>query len=139
MNQIKAFFEKAKTDNELMAKLNELGEKEAQEEEIIRLAAENGFTITAEEIEQARNTQLTGELSEEELDKVAGGSLTQNRWNPEKCKEYGRTYHNCYGFLDLVRCDHYRQFATSQRSDTRHHICAMGVFDYIGNPKGEPI
>ena len=69
MEQLKAFFEKAKTDKELGEKLNALGMKGAGIDEYIALAAENGFTITAENLDEWKSS----ELSEKQLEKVAGG------------------------------------------------------------------
>ena len=66
MEQIKLFIEKAKTENELMAKLDALGAKGAGADEVVVLAAEYGFTVTKEDMEAARrqNCPHRGELSE---------------------------------------------------------------------------
>ena len=147
MNQMKAFFEKAKADESLMAKLNELGKKDAPDEEIIALAAEHGFVVTKEEIEAVKNqTTTSGELKEEDLEKVAGGGPTQNRWNPERCMNHGRTMFECTGFMQAFWCDHYRQTDTGRKETTdrgeniyiKRHQCVMGAFDYEGGKYGEP-
>ena len=70
MEQLNALIEKAKTDNELKEKINALGSKGAGDDEIVALAAEYGFTITVEQMEEMRKQK---ELSEEQLEDVAGG------------------------------------------------------------------
>ena len=74
MEQIRAFIEKAKTDKELMAKLNTLESEKYGTAEIIALAAEYGFAVTTEEIEQAAKASGTQELKEGELGEIAGGA-----------------------------------------------------------------
>ena len=81
MEQIELFIEKAQSDSELAAKLEEMRINDAGVEEFIALATEYGFTLTKEDIEQSPNDN--GELSEEQLENVAGG-------NPMK------TGDNCY-------------------------------------------
>jgi len=71
MEQLKAFIEKAKSDNELTEKLNRFGEKGAGADEYIKIAAEYGFTITEDEFEKANKAN---ELSEEQLEDIAGGT-----------------------------------------------------------------
>ena len=146
MNQIKALLEKAKSDENLMEKLNELGKKE-QDDEIIALASEHGFTITKEEMEEMKNrTTESGKLNEEDLDKVAGGGATQNRWDPNVCPNLTRTRFECVGFMQAVWCDHYKQTDTGRKIVTdrgeniyvKRHQCMMGAFDYEGGKYGEP-
>ena len=54
MEQIKLFIKKANADSDLMAKLDALGAKNAGADKIIALAAEYGFTFTAQEYEEAK-------------------------------------------------------------------------------------
>jgi len=70
MEQIKLFLEKAQSDSELAAKLEEMRVNDAGADELIAFAAEYGFTITKEELEQP--PKVSGELSEEQLEDVAG-------------------------------------------------------------------
>ena len=136
---MQAFIEKAKGDTALMAKLNEVGSSGAGEEEVVALAAEHGFTVTAEDYREAAaksNPHRRGELAEEELDSVAGGNPvgTQNRWNPEVCNKYTRTHYNCVGFMKGCWCDHYS--ANRHGSIKYRHVCSMGRFDYIADVNG---
>ena len=139
---MQAFIEKVKSDSSLMAKLDELGAAGASAEEIVALAAEHGFTVTVEDCREAAEKSCPhrrGELAEEELDSVAGGGATQNRWNPEICNNYNRTHYNCVGFLGGCWCDHYKRttYDDSNRDSIRYrHVCHMGRFDYIGNGHG---
>jgi len=71
MKQLKAFTEKAKSDQKLSEKLDALGAKGAGIDEYIELAAEYSFTVTKDELEKI---EMTEELSEEELEEVSGGS-----------------------------------------------------------------
>ena len=149
MSQIKAFFEKAKSDENLMAKLDELGKKEAPAEEIISLAAEYGFVITAEEIEQAKGLQQTGELSEEELDKVSGGFWYVDRYNDAICTPFlKRTRYECVGFLQNSHCTFYTaKYVYTKKQGywdggnvpIYRHVCARGAFDYEGTGIGTPV
>ena len=145
MNQMQAFIEKARHDKELMAKLDALGASGAGADKIIALAAEYGFTITAEDCRQAAEmagARKSGELNEEDLEAAAGGG-TQNRWNPEVCNNYSRTHYNCVGFLTWSWCDHYRRKELPPErykpSDYYQHTCVMGRYDYKGDSLGDPI
>ena len=63
---VKRFLEAVSQDREFLEKINEAATTEA----VIALAAEKGFTLTAEDLKPA----ATGELSDDELDGVAGGT-----------------------------------------------------------------
>ena len=62
--QLKAFLEKVKADTNIQEKLKAAASPEA----VIEIAKEAGFSITAEDIQSA-----TVELSDDELEQVAGG------------------------------------------------------------------
>ena len=130
MEQMQAFIEKAKSDNALMAKLDELGAAGASAEEIVALAAEHGFSITVEDYQSA-GMPKSGELAEEDLDVVSGGG-TQDRWDPKECCHiYGVAY-RCVGFLTWCWCDHFsRTLIDSVRNGNYQVKCGMGRFDYI--------
>ena len=142
MEQIKAFIEKANTDSELMAKFEALGAKNAGADEIIVLAAEYGFTFTAQEYKQvkaAASAPQMGELNEEELGAVSGG--TENRYDPNVCKpSLGRTRYECVGLFGLFPCDHYSMTGESEGPGGRltafWHKCARGAFHYKGDRNG---
>lgn len=76
---MKKFLEAAESNEELKAKIAEIGQEETEEtvKKMISLAAEYGCTLTKEDFAAAND-----ELSEEELEAVSGGS---NR---------GRQYYN---------------------------------------------
>lgn len=114
MEQLNAFIEKAKSEKELADKLSELDPKGAKAEEYVALAAEYGFTITAEEIEKHRKR---AELSEEELEGVVGGeaafqtSLTC--WFTPTGKGYKKSMFSdyrvecksfCFGIIEQCSC-----------------------------------
>ena len=140
MEQIKVFIEKIGSDNELKAKVEALGEKAENTDEIITLAAQNGFTITADEITAFKNGNTFGELTEEDLGAVSGGN-SKNRYD-STCKNMTKIKSDCVGFLWLRWCDHYRK-ELDKRSDVlggdRYiHKCTKGAFpDYRGNSNGE--
>jgi len=146
MEQLKAFIEKAQSDKELMGKLDTLGEKDAGADEIIALAKESGFTITADEIVKLKseNTADSAELKENELETVAGGVRpTHNRYDPKTCKNMTRTKYNCVGFLAIIQCDHYRCEIASKPEDAPNfrfwHSCTMNAFPkYKGDSYGHP-
>jgi len=146
MSQLKAFIEKAQSDKELMAKLDALGEKDAGADEIIALAKENGFTVTADELEKIKDGgEESGELAEEDLEAVAGG-WSQNRYD-STCKNMTRTKYNCVGFVGLCYCDHYRQEDIGQKRHPNNaiyriyrHICKKEAFPiYVGWNDGQPL
>ena len=142
MEQLKLFLEKANQDKELAEKLKELG-ADAADNDIIALAAEHGFTVTVEDIEDYTKAEGgCGVLSEEDLEKVAGG-WTQNRYCKEWCKnlEWQRGDGACDGnnFRGMGRwCDHYRK---EEITSIRFRIsCAMNAFPpYSGNPNGSKV
>ena len=65
--QLKAFLEKVQGDTSLQEKLKAAGSNEAA----IEIAKAAGFAITAEDIQSMQSS--TVELSDEELENVAGG------------------------------------------------------------------
>ena len=73
--QLKAFLEKVKADTSLQEKLKAAADANA----VAAIAKEAGFSISADDITKAQS-----ELSEEELEGVAGGGcfniLTWGRW-----------------------------------------------------------
>jgi len=147
MEQIKAFIEKANTDSELMAKLDALGAKNADAENVIALAAEYGFTFSKEDYEKmsgcGRKCARCGELSEEELGAVSGG-WDGNRYDPNVCKpSLGRTRYECVGLLKLAWCDHYHMELCYPEPDPNKrvyaHSCAKGAFNYVGFLNGESV
>ncbi len=62
--QLKAFLEKVKAEASLQARLNAAGDADA----VAAIAKEAGFSISADDI-----TKVQSEISEEELEGVAGG------------------------------------------------------------------
>ena len=140
MEQFKAFLEKANTNSELKKKLESLGTENLNNDEVIALAAEYGFTIEPDELESlirgAADSYKSGEISEEQLDAVAGGA-TWNRYDPKTCKNMTRTKYECVGLLAVNRCDHYRE---DYRGNNLYKIsCTKGAYpDYIGDWKGNP-
>ena len=66
--QLKAFLEKVKADTSLQEKLKAAADSDA----VLAIAKEAGFSISADEFTKAQST----ELSDEELESVAGGDRT---------------------------------------------------------------
>ena len=82
VEQVKAFFEKVKEDSALAQKLKDAetaytGDKSDKDVAfaaiVIPIAAQAGFNFTAEDFKAAFEAE-EGEVSEDELDAVAGGS-----------------------------------------------------------------
>ncbi len=67
--QLKAFLEAVKADAGLQEKLKAAGDTDA----VVALAKAAGFVISAEELKRAQ-----AEISEEELEGVAGGGFTRD-------------------------------------------------------------
>jgi len=67
--QLKAFLEAVKADAGLQEKLNAAADPDA----VVEIAKEAGFVISADELERRQ-----AEISEEELEGVAGGTSTSN-------------------------------------------------------------
>ena len=65
--QLKAFLEKVKGDNNLQEKLKAAGDADG----VVAIAKEAGFSISADDLKNAQS-----EISEEELENVAGGACT---------------------------------------------------------------
>jgi predicted ribosomally synthesized peptide with nif11-like leader len=64
--QLKAFLEKVKADTSLQEKLKAAGDSDA----VLAIAKEAGFMISADDLTKAQS-----ELSDEELEGVAGGTF----------------------------------------------------------------
>ena len=64
--QLKAFLEKLKGDTNLQAKLKAAADSDA----VLAIAKEAGFSISADDLKNAQS-----EISEEELEGVAGGGV----------------------------------------------------------------
>ena len=75
--QLKAFLEKVKADTSLKEKLKAASDADG----VVAIAKEAGFKISAEDL---KNTKV--ELSEEELEGVAGGASCKNAcWSLHSC------------------------------------------------------
>ena len=70
--QLKAFIEKVKGDTSLQEKLKASADADA--EAVAAIAKEAGFSISADDLNQAQS-ELSAELSEEELEGLAGGFI----------------------------------------------------------------
>ena len=68
--QLKAFLEKVKGDTSLQEQLKAAGDADA----VVAIAKAAGFVVTADEIKSAQSASQ--ELSDEDLEGVAGGALT---------------------------------------------------------------
>ena len=77
--QLKAFLEKIKGDTSLQEKLKAAADVDAA----LAIAKEAGFSITADDLKNAQS-----EVSEEELENVAGGSQL-------KCRAKWFTFYEC--------------------------------------------
>lgn len=82
MENAKAFYEKVTADQGLQQKIGGLAKEDPKGIEgiILKVAKENGFEFTAEEMkaftaEKAKTASPTGELNDSELEAVAGGKL----------------------------------------------------------------
>ena len=67
--QLKAFLEKVKADTSLQEKLKAASDADA----VVAIAKEAGFSISADDLKNAQS-----ELSDEELEGVAGGGTYSN-------------------------------------------------------------
>ena len=106
MEQINLFMEKVQADEELAAKLKEMQANNATVDEFIALAAEHGFTVTKEEVEQPPR-KVSRELSEEELTDAAGGSrggVCHFRSDGE-----GLTPRGGYGCTNHIKCHFFKE------------------------------
>ena len=83
--QLKAFLEKVKADTSLQEKLKAAADNDA----VVAIAKEAGFSISADELgnAQSENLELSEEveLSEEELEGVAGGALNATQCCLKTC------------------------------------------------------
>ena len=73
--QLKAFLEKVKADTSLQEQLKAAADSDA----VLAIAKEAGFSISADDLKNAQS-----EVSEEELEGVAGGEKTNfycSNWN----------------------------------------------------------
>ena len=76
-------------------------------------------------------------VKEEDLEAVAGGRPTWNRYDPKTCKNMTRTKYECVGLLSAAWCDHYR--GKDLGNNRKRISCAKGAFpEYIGYSNGDP-
>ncbi|QNI54570.1 nif11-like leader peptide domain protein [Synechococcus sp. BIOS-E4-1] len=68
--QLKTFIEKVQGDDNLQAKLKAAADPDA----VVAIAKEAGFSISADELKKAPKRLFQSEISEEELEGVAGGN-----------------------------------------------------------------
>ncbi|MCL2222504.1 MAG: hypothetical protein FWC20_09600 [Oscillospiraceae bacterium] len=156
MDNLKLFIEKAKGDEKLMAKLNEIGKDSVTPEKIEQLAAEYGITVPKDELDKLCYKKC-GILTEGDLEEVAGGDAdedhfedvdisgwpTQNRFDPAVCPGVGQLRYECRGFMNLVYCDHYSKTYShtrvekykgkgggDRRTSIFDHVCSKGGFNY---------
>ena len=129
MEQLKTFLEKANQDKELMEKLEALSNISEAEynDTIIALAAEYGFTIATDEIEELSSIAKPGEISEEQLEAVTGGG-TRNRYCSDWCR--GLTEARTACTFPFVHCDHYRSEKIGEDRFYKYYnvSCVMGAF-----------
>jgi len=74
--QLKAFLEAVKADADLQEQLKAAGDADA----VVAIAKAAGFVISAEELQRDQ-----AEISEEELEDVAGGRPKQTYWCSNHC------------------------------------------------------
>ena len=74
--QLKAFLEKVKADTSLQEKLKAAADNDA----VVAIAKEAGFVISADEL-----TMAESEITEEELEGIAGGHSPINTRNDPGC------------------------------------------------------
>ena len=84
--QLKAFLEKVKADTSLKETLKAASDADG----VVEIAKEAGFMISAEDLKNAQS-----ELSEEELEGVAGGDSYPCTHFPECDANYNPTNLNC--------------------------------------------
>ena len=142
MSKFDAFIEKINSDEALTERAKEAGQDAGA---VAALAAELGFELTKEEVESMQAEGLEpsfGELSEDQLDNVAGGA-TQNRFDSSRCWGAKKVIYECVGFLKAVHCDHYvcvptgkTIFLNNYHQKIYVHKCNMGCFDYEARVNG---
>ena len=74
--QLKAFLEKVKADTSLQEKLKAAADVDAA----LAIAKEAGFSISADDLKNAPS-----ELSDEEMEGVAGGGFDMSFWDSVMC------------------------------------------------------
>ena len=83
LEKLKAFLEKVKGDPSLQEILKAAADPEA----VVGIAKEAGFSISADDLNKAQS-----ELSEEELEGVAGGIIAQTPSQNGNCLPWGKIY-----------------------------------------------
>ena len=84
--QLKAFLEKVKADTSLQEKLKEASDLDA----VLAIAQEAGFMISADDLKNAQS-----EISEEELEGAAGGSVCRDCFCHEGCPSLSSVSYPC--------------------------------------------
>lgn len=75
-DQVHAFAEKAKSDSALQEKLKEMPQGPESLNYVVNVAKEAGYDFTTQELEEASKQKAgSGEISQEDLDKISGGTF----------------------------------------------------------------
>ena len=142
MEQLKAFIEKVNSDKELKQRIETLGAGDTDNDEIAALAAEYGFNVTAEDIEQFKQFSCSGcnELGEDQLENIAGGwdyyFYTENRWDSAICNSINIVNKRCQrDGLFSRKCDHYWRDKIDIPNQYRY-MCNKGRYHYFGRDDG---
>jgi len=139
MEQLKAFLEKAGADSELTIKLEELGEGTENSDEFIAIAAEYGFIVTTNDINEVKSELKKTEISEDQLESVAGGSgWSVNRYCREWCKNRTTMRLACQN--PFLWCDHLRYDYLKEEGSFRYFRCecVMKAFPTYINEEVKP-
>jgi len=87
------------------------------------------------------------EIQEEDLENIATGGSSRNRWDKDRCMNHGRTMYECVGFLGMFWCDYYKRTNTGKIIEgvgtapvtIYNHYCTLGAFNYDGLEGGSPV
>jgi predicted ribosomally synthesized peptide with nif11-like leader len=89
-NDLTAFFERLQTDVALQEKARAVSDAADREEAFCRLASDEGFTFTVEELRAEQQARPQARLDDETLKGVAAGSCTiGGLYNPQPSEPMG--------------------------------------------------
>lgn len=75
-DQVHAFLEKAKTDEGIKGKLKSLPQGQEGVAALVNIGKEAGYNFSEQDLSEAlKGKESSGEISQEDLDKVSGGTI----------------------------------------------------------------
>lgn len=96
VENVKAFFKRLEEDAEFGKEFLDSGFIKDDVESLIGTAAKLGFSFTKDDLDSVRSAKADGELNEDKLSGVSGGSFQPDWCDKYGCFDYGQLCSQAY-------------------------------------------